>query len=91
MCGFQEATEPVIEIHEDDPEQFEVMLKYLYTNKYESPDGTTELARRFLILIGVHTLADKYDVERLGMIDVRVVSAITTTAALFMKSWRRRS
>jgi hypothetical protein len=41
MCGFhhgQEATEPVIEIHEDDPEHFEVMLKYLYTNKYESPE-----------------------------------------------------
>jgi hypothetical protein len=57
-------------MHEDDPEHFEVMLKYLYTNRYESPEGTTELARRFLIPIGVHTLADKYDIEGLGMLAV---------------------
>ncbi|KAF2029217.1 hypothetical protein EK21DRAFT_26386, partial [Setomelanomma holmii] len=32
---FKEATENVIAVHNDNPKYFEIMLKYIYTNKYE--------------------------------------------------------
>jgi hypothetical protein len=67
---LQETTEPVTEIHDDDPEHFEVMLKYFYTKKYKSPDEISELVRRFLFPIGVHALADKYNVEGLSCIAI---------------------
>jgi hypothetical protein len=62
----QEASEKVLDIHDDNPEHFEIMLKYLYTYKYETPDGVSDFEKQFIIPIGLHTLADKYVVEGLG-------------------------
>ena len=62
----QEATESVMEIHDDDPDQFEFMLKYLYTCYYDSAaidklSGGNE-TKRILFIIGLHALMEKYDI-----------------------------
>ncbi|KAL5119600.1 hypothetical protein ACEQ8H_002446 [Pleosporales sp. CAS-2024a] len=63
--SFMEATEGVINIRDDDPVHFEIMLQFIYTNKYKAPVGGSDLEKMFLVPIGVHSLADKYDVEGL--------------------------
>lgn len=71
--GAQEANSEIIELHDDDPVYFEVLLRYLYEHKWNttvanrkvhdySPD--TFPAKAFTP-IGVYALADKYEVEEL--------------------------
>jgi hypothetical protein len=64
---MQESSENVMEIHDDDPDQFKFLLKYYYTYDYDEAavdrmaGGKPE--RRLLIPIGIHALADKYDIQ----------------------------
>ncbi|KAF3009938.1 hypothetical protein E8E13_011078 [Curvularia kusanoi] len=64
--NFKESHEAVMEIHDDDPDHFELLLKYVYTYSYdetavdELSGGDTE--KRLLIPIGIHAVADKYDI-----------------------------
>lgn len=56
-----------MEIHDDDPDQFEFLLKFYYTHDYDDvaldnmADGDIE--KRLLLPIGIHALADKYDIQ----------------------------
>ncbi|KAF2686968.1 POZ domain-containing protein [Lentithecium fluviatile CBS 122367] len=71
--SFQEATDRVIELQDDNPIHFEVMLKYMYTLKYEVPsmnelEKDAQFHQTYLLPIGVYALADKYGVSELGTI-----------------------
>jgi hypothetical protein len=72
----QEASDETIELHEDNPGHFRIMLEYIYTHQYvyEAPSEATDLEKRFPIPIGLHTLADKYDVEGLAQQAVSLFS-----------------
>jgi hypothetical protein len=64
---MKESYESVMEIHDDDPDHFELLLKYVYTYSYDT-DAINKLSgedrtKRLLIPIGVHALADKYDLS----------------------------
>ncbi|KAF1939412.1 hypothetical protein EJ02DRAFT_457009 [Clathrospora elynae] len=66
---IREATEGVMKLHDDDPQHFEVLLKFIYSDKYDK-DAITQLAaddknKRVVIPIGVYAVADKYDVPKL--------------------------
>ncbi|KZM22069.1 uncharacterized protein EKO05_0007858 [Ascochyta rabiei] len=66
---IQEAGTQVIELHDDDPDHFEFLLKYIYTYQYDT-DTIIKLAmddpeRRVTIPISVYAVADKYDVPRI--------------------------
>lgn len=64
----QEASDRIIELHDDDPVYFEIMLKYCYTLEWEArPRGDLDFSdgffeNRFFTPIGVYALADKYDI-----------------------------
>jgi hypothetical protein len=65
----QEATSAVMELHDDDPDHFEFAMKFVYTEPYDvqaiqKMAGNDKL-KRVLIPIGVHAVADKYDIVRL--------------------------
>jgi len=64
----QEASESVIEMKDDDPDHFEIMLKFLYTNEYElsvEEMDAPQLVENFIHPVGVHLLADKYEIDGL--------------------------
>jgi len=66
--NVQETSESVIEMHDDNPDHFEIMLKYLYTKHYQISEKSRlapQLVENFIHPIGVHLLADKYEVEGL--------------------------
>ncbi|KAF2452022.1 hypothetical protein P171DRAFT_16702 [Karstenula rhodostoma CBS 690.94] len=80
---FKEASENVIELHDDVPEHFEIVLKFLYTHRYDK-DAIVKLAdnnqdKRVLTPIGVHVIADKYDIELLSECMADDVGAILPT------------
>jgi len=58
-----------MELHEDDPEHFEFVLKFIYTGAYDKHEITKlagdDKSKRVLIPIGIHAVADKYDVAKL--------------------------
>ncbi|CAA9961526.1 BTB-POZ domain-containing protein [Pyrenophora teres f. maculata] len=66
MGSFKEASEDSMDIHDDNPDHFEAMLRYIYTDEYEPPLNASAFEMGFLFPIGVYILADKYDVEGLG-------------------------
>ena len=58
-----------MELHEDGPDLFEFMLKFLYSDHYDK-DAIAKLAakdkkNRGLLAIGIYSLADKYDIPKL--------------------------
>ncbi|KAI4705984.1 hypothetical protein J4E81_000869 [Alternaria sp. BMP 2799] len=66
---LHESSEAIMELHEDDPEHFEFVLKFIYTGAYDKHE-ITKLAgddknKRVLVPIGVHAIADKYDIAKL--------------------------
>jgi hypothetical protein len=68
----QEATDKIIKIHEDDPVYFELLLKFLYTHRWDQaiankkgPVAKTSLELKYSNPIGVGALAEKYDVPGL--------------------------
>ena len=67
---LQEANEGVIILQDDDPVHFEVMLRYIYTLRFEVPSKESWKAdhhfqSQYLLPIGVFALADKYEVDEL--------------------------
>ncbi|KAF2643831.1 hypothetical protein P280DRAFT_546719 [Massarina eburnea CBS 473.64] len=67
--NFQEATDNTMELHDDDPDHFEFILKFIYTGCYDY-EAVTQLAngdtiKRGLTPVQIYVIADKYDVRRL--------------------------
>ncbi|KAI4624429.1 hypothetical protein J4E83_004103 [Alternaria metachromatica] len=66
---LKEASEGIMELHEDDPEHFEFLLKFMYTGEYDKNEiaklAGDDKGKRVLVPIGVHAIADKYDVAKL--------------------------
>ncbi|KAH6625363.1 hypothetical protein C7974DRAFT_280672, partial [Boeremia exigua] len=66
LTTAQEASQPVIEIHDDHPDHFEFLLKYIYTYEYDKAAirklAAGDAVNRVLIPIGIQAIADKYDV-----------------------------
>jgi hypothetical protein len=58
----------VIELYEDNPEHFEFLLEFIYTNDYDKFATAYFVAdnsvRRILTPIGTHEAADKYDLPK---------------------------
>lgn len=56
-----------MEIHDDDPDQFEFLLKFYYTYNYDESAiermAGGDATKRRLVPIGIHALADKYDIQ----------------------------
>jgi hypothetical protein len=68
----QEATTDVMELHDDNPHDFEVLLTSMYANDFDdyqynlSQLVPTDGVEGFERLLGIHVVADKYDVTRLS-------------------------
>ncbi|KAF2123011.1 hypothetical protein BDV96DRAFT_681599 [Lophiotrema nucula] len=66
---FKEATEPAMELKDDDQNLFRVMLEYAYSHKYngesiqDSEDGSS--LGNLLAIIRLYSLAEKYDLPGL--------------------------
>ncbi|KAJ4364906.1 hypothetical protein N0V95_000552 [Ascochyta clinopodiicola] len=89
--GFKEATTQVIELHDDDPDHFEFILKYIYTYRYDTGTivklAADDLKKRVMIPISVHAVADKYDVPRIyGPITIDIRSQLNTYAFELIKT-----
>jgi hypothetical protein len=59
-----------MDLHEDHADHFEFALKYIYTlrsktNEIEIEAGTDDDLKHLQLLMGVYTVADKYEIERL--------------------------
>lgn len=57
-------------MHDDDPVYFEIMLKYLCTDEYDTSTGGAGFDKHFLIPIGVSIIADKYNVLGLELLAI---------------------
>ena len=68
---FQQTSEQTIEVLDDDPKNFKLMLKFIYTMELPSPScpdwwGIEAIAEQNIkVPIGVHILADKYEITPL--------------------------
>ncbi|KAF2123120.1 BTB/POZ protein [Lophiotrema nucula] len=62
---FKEASHPTIEVHDDNPNRFAIMLEHLYTLQYSNKDSSYTVHSGCLVPIGVYALADKYDIPTL--------------------------
>jgi len=82
---LQEASEGIMELHEDDPEYFEFLLKFMYTGAYNKHEiaklAGDDKIKRVLVPIGVHAIADKYDVAKLYEPAAEDVKAVLVEAA----------
>jgi hypothetical protein len=60
----------VIELHDDVPEHFEIALRFLYTQRYDQKLianlAANDKVKGICIPIGVHVVADKYDIDLLA-------------------------
>jgi hypothetical protein len=58
-----------MEIHDDDPDNFEFVLRFIYTGDYDKDAiekmSNGDKAKRMSILLGIYAIADKYGIERL--------------------------
>jgi hypothetical protein len=57
-----------MELHEDDPDHFEFVLKFIYSEQYDSTAVKTTADKGVDTLrsvVGVYRVADKYDVVKL--------------------------
>ncbi|KAI4938792.1 uncharacterized protein J4E92_000073 [Alternaria infectoria] len=83
--NFKEASEGIMELHEDDPEHFEFLLKFMYTGAYNKHEiaklAGDDKIKRVLVPVGVHAIADKYDVAKLYEPAAEDVKAVLVEAA----------
>jgi hypothetical protein len=79
----QEASDNVISLRDDDPDHFELLLRYIYTNHYDTEEiakrATDDATLRVLIPMGVSAVADKYEVDSLYEHAVADVRALLST------------
>ena len=67
----KEASEQTIEVLDDDPKKFELMLKFIYTMDLPFPSRSSScyiealVEHNIMVPIGVHILADKYEITPL--------------------------
>lgn len=61
---IQEASERVIELHDDDPIDFEAALEILYTGKHDSYVTRNDVVAGLRRAHGIYRVADKYDMKR---------------------------
>ena len=58
-----------MEIHDDDPDDFEFVLKFIYTEDYDKDTiekmSNGDKAKRMSIPLGIYAIADKYGIKRL--------------------------
>jgi hypothetical protein len=57
-----------MELHEDDPDHFEFVLKFIYSEHYDSTAVKTtadQAVDNLRFVVGVYRVADKYDVAKL--------------------------
>jgi hypothetical protein len=58
-----------MEIHDDDPDNFEFVLKFLYDGDYDKDAiekmSNSDKDKRISISLGIYLIADKYGIERL--------------------------
>jgi hypothetical protein len=59
-----------MELHDDDPDHFACALKFIYTHVFDVQDikfstDKDENLEKALFILGVQTVADKYDIQRL--------------------------
>jgi hypothetical protein len=58
-----------MELHDDEPDQFELALKFIYTLNYDTSTintmASSNKTKRILIALGIYQIADKYDIIRL--------------------------
>jgi hypothetical protein len=61
-----------MELHDDDPDHFEFVLKFIYTPEYSVQEieaktkiGNDAKKRQALFIVGAYIVADKYDIRRL--------------------------
>jgi hypothetical protein len=62
---LQEASDRIIEVYDDSPVHFEIMLKYLYDLGWTYTSDGDKLEKSILDPIRVYALADKYDIPGL--------------------------
>ena len=59
-----------MELHGDDPDHFELLIKFIYTNDYDVKAilklAAQDKVKRILIPIGIHVVADKYEVAKVS-------------------------
>lgn len=65
LTEIQEASQATMEIYDDDPDHFEFLLKYMYTQQY-LPAAISRMAgndcvQRVTIPLGIYLVADKYN------------------------------
>ncbi|KAF2123008.1 BTB/POZ protein [Lophiotrema nucula] len=83
---FKEATEPTMELHDDDPELFEIMLKFVYTGIYNMNEINNifhnDISKNVLVPVRLSILADKYDIN--GILPPAAEHALSKLRALSM-------
>ncbi|KAF1835599.1 hypothetical protein BDW02DRAFT_578695 [Decorospora gaudefroyi] len=83
--GFKEATENTMELHNDDPEIFEFILKFMYTGVYDEEEvdmlasGHDE-DKRVTMPIRIYAVADKYDMPKICESAAKDMEAILNLA-----------
>jgi hypothetical protein len=79
---IQEATNKVIELHEDDPEHFKILLKFIYTNSYDketiSKLAADDKVQCILMPIGIYKVADKYNISRIYELVTKDIQDVLT-------------
>jgi len=64
----QEAGETTIDVYNDNPNHFDLMLRYLYEGEFYdliAADFPKDYTSRILVSIGIEVLADKHDIPKL--------------------------
>ncbi|KAF2821943.1 hypothetical protein CC86DRAFT_410338 [Ophiobolus disseminans] len=96
--SFNEASEATMELHDDDPDHFECVLKFMVTLQYDpnvmkstaAKDQKHEVVQ---YILGVYRVADKYDVGRLLTPAAEHLQSPSTRSrtALCLSPWSRNT
>jgi hypothetical protein len=76
---FKEASATTIEVHDDDPVFFEWVLRFMYTNQYDTThlqENAKDVVEKALIPISIFTMADKYHIDALEKLAAQELRAI---------------
>jgi hypothetical protein len=76
-----------MELQDDNPEHFEFALRFMYTPEYDHATAeklapATDEIKCAAFALGIHTIADKYDINRLispAVADLRQILLKTTS------------